>query len=289
MIKALARRKIRRRNRSLGGDIVLVIVLGIFGIFSFLPLWYIVVSAFKPLSEIFIFPPKFSVDNPTLDNFHDLFSIIEGFDVPFSRYAFNTLLISFLGTAGTVLLGSMAAYPLAKFKFPGSALMNNFVVYALMFSASVTAIPNYLIMSKLRLIDTYWAVILPAVGGTLGLFLMRNFMVQIPDEMIDAARIDGAGDFKTYWHIVMPMCKPATITLIILSFQQMWGTTGGVFIYSEELKPLSYVLGQLVNVGISRTGVASAVALLTMLVPIMVFVISQANVMETMSTSGIKG
>ncbi len=288
-MKALARRKIRRRNRSLGGDILLVIVLAGFGLFSLFPLWYIIVSAFKPLSEIFIFPPRMTVDNPTLDNFFDLFSIIESFDIPFSRYAFNTLVISLLGTSGTVILGSMAAYPLAKFKFPGSGLMNNFIVYALMFSTTVTAIPNYLIMSGLGMIDSYWAVILPAVGGTLGLFLMRNFMVQIPDEMIEAARIDGASDFKTYWRIAMPMCKPATITLVILSFQQMWGTTGGVFIYSEELKPLSYVLSQLVNSGISRTGVASAVALLMMLVPVGVFVISQANVMETMSTSGIKG
>lgn len=268
---------------------MLFVMLGLFGLFSIFPLWYSIVSAFKPLSEIFIYPPKLTVDNPTLSNFYDLANIIESFDVPLSRYAFNTLIISVLGTAGTVLLGSMAAYPLAKFVFPGSKVMNEFVVYALMFTTSVTAIPNYLIMDKLHMIDTYWAVILPAVGGTLGLFLMRNFMVQIPDEMLEAAKIDGATEFGTYWHVVMPLCKPATITLIILSFQQMWGTTGGVFIYSEELKPLSYVLSQLVNGGISRTGVASAVTLIMMSVPITVFIISQANVMETMSTSGIKG
>lgn len=268
---------------------MLFLVLAIFGVFSIFPLWYSIVSAFKPLSEIFIYPPRLTVDNPTLGNFYDLASIIESFDVPLSRYAFNTVIISVLGTAGTVILGSMAAYPLAKFVFPGSKVMNNFVVYALMFSTSVTAIPNYLIMNGLHMIDTYWAVILPAVGGTLGLFLMRNFMVQIPDEMLEAAKIDGATEFGTYWNVVMPLCKPATITLIILSFQQMWGTTGGVFIYSEELKPLSYVLSQLVNGGISRTGVASAVTLIMMIVPITVFVISQANVMETMSTSGIKG
>lgn len=289
VVSALQRRKIRRRNRSLGGDITLFLVLAIFGIFSVFPLWYSIVSAFKPLSEIFIYPPRLTVDHPTLSNFFDLASIIEGFDVPLTRYAFNTLLISLLGTVGTVLLGSMAAYPLAKFVFPGSKVMNNFVIYALMFSTSVTAIPNYLIMDQLHLIDSYWAVILPAVGGTLGLFLMRNFMVQIPDEMLEAAKIDGATEFGTYWNVVMPLCKPATITLVILSFQQMWGTTGGVFIYSEELKPLSYVLSQLVNGGISRTGVASAVTLIMMFVPITVFVISQANVMETMSTSGIKG
>nr|WP_297707984.1 carbohydrate ABC transporter permease [uncultured Butyrivibrio sp.] len=288
IVKALKTRKIKRQNRSLGGDIFLFILLAAFGLFSLFPLWYIVVSAFKPFSEIFIFPPRLTVDNPTLNNFFDLKNIIEGFDVPLSRYIFNTLLITFLGTGGTVLLGSMAAFPLAKYVFPGSKVMNQVIVYALMFSSTVTAIPNYLIMSRLGLINTYWAVILPAVGGTLGLFLMRNFMVQIPDALLESAKIDGANEFQIYFKIVMPLCKPAWITLIILSFQQMWGTTGGVFIYSEELKPLSYVLSQLVSGGISRTGVASAVSLIIVLVPVTVFVISQSNVIETMATTGIK-
>lgn len=285
----LKQRKLKRRNRSLGGDIVLFVVLGLFGLFSLFPLVYTIVSAFKPLSEIFIFPPRLTVDNPTLDNFFDLGTIIEDFTVPLSRYLFNTLVITGLGTFGTVFLGSMAAYPLAKYEFPGSKFMSNLIVYALMFSTSVTAIPNYLIMSGLHMIDTYWAVILPAVGGTLGLYLMKNFMVQVPDDMLEAAKIDGASEFGIYFRVVMPLCKPAWITLVILSFQQMWGTTGGVFIYSEELKPLSYVLSQLASGGISRTGVTSAVSLIMIIVPITVFVISQSNVIETMATSGIKG
>ncbi len=283
------RRKFKRRNRSIGGDLILILVLGFFGIFSLFPLLYTLTSAFKPFSEIFMYPPKLTVENPTLNNFFDLGTIIEDFTVPFSRYAFNTLVITGVGTVGTVLLGSLAAYPLAKYEFPGSKLMSNIIVYALMFSTSVTAIPNYLIMSALGIIDTYWAVILPAVGGTLGLYLMKNFMVQVPDDMLEAAKIDGCSELGIFWKVVMPLCKPAWITLVILSFQQMWGTTGGVFIYSEELKPLSYVLSQLVSGGISRTGVASAVSLLMLIVPIGVFVFSQSNVIETMATSGIKG
>jgi ABC-type glycerol-3-phosphate transport system permease component len=282
-------RKIKRRNRSLFGDIGLMIILGLFGLFSLFPLIYTIVSAFKPLSEVFIFPPRLTVDNPTLNNFFDLATIIETFDVPLSRYIFNTGIITGIGTLGTVMLGSMAAYPLAKYTFPGSKLMSNIIVYALMFNATVTAIPNYLIMSKLNLIDSYLAVVLPAVGATLGLYLMKNFMVQVPDEMLEAAKIDGASEFKTYWSVVMPLCKPAWITLVILSFQQMWGTTGGIFIYSEELKPVSYVLTQLVSGGIARTGVSSAISLIMLFVPVSVFVISQSNVLETMATSGVKG
>ncbi len=283
------RRKFKRRNRSIGGDLVLILVLGFFGIFSLFPLLYTLTSAFKPFSEIFMYPPRLTVENPTLDNFFDLASIIEDFTVPLSRYVFNTLVITGLGTFGTVMLGSLAAYPLAKYEFPGSKVMSNIIVYALMFNTSVTAIPNYLIMSALGIVDTYWAVILPAVGGTLGLYLMKNFMVQVPDDMLEAAKIDGASELGIFFKVVMPLCKPAWITLVILSFQQMWGTTGGVFIYSEELKPLSYVLSQLVSGGISRTGVASAVSLLMLIVPIGVFVFSQSNVIETMATSGIKG
>lgn len=289
LVSKLRARKLRRRNRSLMGDIGLTLVLVFFGLFSLFPLIFTVVNAFKPLSEIFIIPPKMTVENPTLNNFFDLATIVESFNVPLSRYIFNTGVITVLGNFGTVLLGSMAAFPLAKYTFPGSKLMSNIIVYALMFNASVTAIPNYLIMSKLGMIDTYWAVILPAIGSTLGLYLMKNFMVQIPDEMLEAAKIDGAGEFKTYWSVVMPLCKPAWITLIILSFQQMWGTTGGVFIYTEELKPVTYVLQQLVSGGISRTGVSSAISFIMLLVPITVFVLSQSNVIETMATSGVKG
>lgn len=288
IVSVIKGRAVRRRNRSLAGDIALMVMLGLFGLFSLFPLIFIVVNAFKPLSEIFIFPPRLTVDNPTLNNFFDLKIIIEGFDIPLSRYAFNTIVIVGLGMAGTVILGSMAAFPLAKYEFPGSKVMSNLIVYALMFNGTVTAIPNYLIMSRLGLINSYWAVIIPAVGSTLGLYLMRSYMVQIPNEMLESAKIDGASEFRTFWSIVMPLCKPAWITLIILSFQMMWGTTGGIFIYKEELKPLSYVLSQVISSGISRTGVSSAISLILLLVPVSVFVVAQSNVIETMANAGIK-
>lgn len=285
----LKSRKIKRRNRSLGTDIALGIMLGLFALFSAFPLVYIITTAFKPMSELFIFPPRLYVTNPTMNNFKDLGTIFESFEIPFSRYAFNTLFITGLGTFGTVLLGSMAAFPLAKYKFPGSNAMSQIIVYSLMFSASVTAVPQYFIMDRFNLIDSYWAVILPAISGTLGLYLMKNFMVQIPDEMIEAAKIDGANEFACYWKVVMPLCKPAWITLVILSFQALWGNSGGSFIYSEELKPLSYVLSQVTGSGIARSGVAAAINLLMFMVPVTVFIISQSNVIETMATSGMKG
>lgn len=281
--------KFRRKNRSLAMDIMLMILLGGIGFLSMWPLIYIINAAFKPLSEIFLFPPKLFVQNPTLNNFYDLSVIITESNVIFARYVFNTLVITIIGTGGTVLLGSMAAFPLAKYKYPGSKLMSNIIVYSLMFNGTVTAIPNYLIMSKLGLINTYWAVILPVAAGTLGLYLMQNFIVQVPMELIESAKIDGQNEFGIFFRIIMPLSKPAWITLIILSFQSFWGTTGGTFIYSENLKPVSYMLSQIISGGISRTGAASTVSLIMMAVPITVFVISQSNVLETMATSGLKG
>lgn len=284
----LRSRKFKRRNRSIGGDLGLIILLGAFALFSAYPLVYVINNAFKPMSEIFLFPPKLFVQNPTLNNFYDLSTIIGNSWVPFSRYMFNTLLITLLGTAGTVLLGTMAAYPLAKYKFPGSKVMSSIIVYALMFNSTVTAIPNYIIMSKMGMVNTYWAVILPVIGSTLGLYLMKNFIVQIPMALIESAKIDGASEFRVFCSVIIPLCKPAWITLCILSFQTLWGATGGNFIYSENLKPISYALSQVVGGGIARTGVASVVSLIMMIVPVTVFVISQSNVIETMASSGMK-
>ncbi|MEG0319260.1 MAG: carbohydrate ABC transporter permease [Niameybacter sp.] len=286
--QSIKSRQFTRRNRSVGGDLGLMLLLGGFALFSAYPLLYAINNAFKPMSELFLFPPKLFVQNPTLSNFFDLSTIIGNSWVPFSRYMFNTLLITVLGTFGTVLFGTMAAYPLAKYKFPGSQVMSNIIVYALMFNGSVTAIPNYIIMSKLGMVNTYWAVVLPVIGSTLGLYLMKNFIVQIPMALIESAKIDGASEMKVFWTVIIPRCKPAWITLCILSFQTLWGATGGNFIYSENLKPISYSLSQIIGGGIARTGVASVVSLIMMVVPVTVFVISQSNVIETMATSGMK-
>lgn len=281
--------KFKRKNRSLAMDMVLILLLGGVGFVSIWPLLYIVNAAFKPISEIFLFPPKLFVQNPTLNNFFDLSVIISDLNVIFSRYLFNTIIITVLGTGGTVLIGSMAAFPLAKYKFPGQKLMSNVIVYSLMFNGTVTAIPNYIIMTRLHMVNSYWAVILPVVGGTFGLYLMQNFIVQVPDELIEAAKMDGMSEFSIFFKIIMPLSKPAWITLIVLSFQSFWSNTGGTFLYSEKLKPVSYMLSQVVSGGISRTGAASAVTLVMMVVPITVFVVSQSNVVETMATSGLKG
>lgn len=289
--KRAKQRRIRRKkrvSRSIGGDIALFILLCAFGLFSAYPLVFTICAAFKPLSELFLYPPKLFVQNPTLDNFIDLAMLTQDSWVPFSRYLFNTVFITAFGTVGHVIFASMAAYPLAKYKFFGSSIIFGLVVYSLMFAAQVTATPRYIIFSSIGLIDTQLAIIVPAFAYSLGLYLMKQFMNDIPMELIESAKIDGANEFQIYWHIVMPMVKPAWLTLIILLFQSLWNNDGGTYIYSEQLKPLSYSLHQIVAGGIARTGTAAAVMLIMMIVPITVFVLTQSQIIETMAHSGMK-
>ena len=278
----------KKFNRSLGGSIVMFLLLSILAAVMFMPLVLIVNNAFKPLDELLMFPPRFFVRNPTTGNFSDLSRLMQNTWIPLSRYAVNTVIITGIGTAGHLLFASMAAYPLAKCKFRGRNLLFSMVVLSLMFSAEVTAIPNYMIVTLLGFNNTYRAIIIPAFATPIGLFLMRQFMTQIPDSLIESARIDGASEFRIYANIVMPNVKPAWLTVIILMFHSLWAATGGVFLRSEVLKPLSFALNQIVGGGIARQGSGAAVALIMMIPPIVFFLISQAQIMETMATSGMK-
>ena len=286
----MARKKLikRRQNRSLALDIVLNLILLLFACFMALPFVYAICQAFKPMEELFVFPPTFFVRNPTLENFSDLFLLMGQSWVPFSRYILNSLLVTGLGTYLHIVAASLAAYTLEKHRFPGRDFFFSVVVLSLMFSSQVTSIPNYIIMSKLGWIDSYLALIVPAVAMPMGLYLMKQFMNQVPDNIIESARIDGCGEFMIFMRIVMPMVKPAWLTLIIFAIQSLWNAPSGSFIYSEELKTLPNALSQIASTGISRAGVGAAVAVLVMLLPLTVFVINQSNVMQTMATSGMK-
>jgi ABC-type glycerol-3-phosphate transport system permease component len=276
-------------NRSLGGDIAINIVLIIFGAFMFIPMFYAVLQSLKPLVELFIFHPRFFVVNPTLKNYGDLFRLMSTSWVPFSRYIFNTVFISVVGTFGNLVLSSLSAYALMKIPFPGRGWMYKGVRLSLMFTATVTGIANFVTMSILGWVDTYLAILVPAFCTTLGLYLMANFIdTAIPDAMLESARLDGAGEFRTFWSIAMPNVKPAWLTLIIFSFQGLWNMAQTIFIQSEELKTFAYAIQQILAGGIVRAGAGAASTVVMMVVPITVFVISQANIMQTMASSGMK-
>lgn len=281
-------KRAKKINRSVAGNVFLFILLALFGVFSAYPLIMTASNAFKSLDELFLFPPRLFPRNITLDNFRDLTELMENSWIPFSRYFFNTILITTLGTAGHVLIASMCAYPLAKYKFPGRNLLFTLVVYSLMFAPQVTATPNYIIVSRIGLIDNPAAIILPAIASSLGLYLMKQFMQQIPMELIESAKIDGASEYRIFFTIVMPLVKPAWLTLIILLFQRLWTTDGGAFIFSEEYKPVSYALRQIAQGTIERAGTIAAVSFIMMIVPVTFFILSQSRIVETFSHSGMK-
>ena len=278
----------RQANRSRGGDFAIYLFLFIMAMIMVFPLVFAINSALKPLDELFLFPPKVFAQNPTFDNFSDLFVTMSKSTVTFSRYLFNTVFITVVGTAGHVLIASMAAFVLAKYDFPGGKLFFNIVVTALMFTGYITQIPNYLVMNKLGWIDTMYALIIPAFAAPIGLFLMKQFMEGIPTALIEAAKVDGASEWKTFISIVMPNVKPAWLTIIIYSVQNLWNTKASTFIYSEEKKTLVYALQQIQNGGVARTGQAAAVSVVVMIVPILTFIFSESQILETMASSGIK-
>lgn len=259
-------------------------------LFMAFPLLITISNAFKPLEELLVFPPRVLVKNPTMTNFNGIAGLLREVSVPFARYLFNSVFILIAGVTGQLILTSIAGYAFAKHKFPGSKWIFQMVVLSLMFSTTVTAIPNFIIMTNLKLIDTYGAIIVPAFASSLGLFLMKQFIEQmIPDTILEAARIDGSSEFLTFFRIVMPNCKPAWITLMIFSFQSLWSTGGGIYIFTEKLKTLPFLFVTIANSAIvSRLGVSAAISLITLLPPILMFVISQSNVMSTMATSGMK-
>ena len=224
-------------SRSAGGDAGITFLLVVLGAFMFLPMLYVVMQALKPLDELWMYPPRFYVMNPTLKNFKDLFVLMNTSWVPFSRYVFNTVFISVAGTFGHLFLASVCAYAMAKIKFPGRVLMFKTVEMSLMFHQTITAAVSFIIMSAFGWIDTYWAIIVPAWCSTLGLYLMKQFMdTNVTDAVLESARLDGASELRTFWVIAMPMVKPAWLTLIIFSFQDLWNKGSSIYIHSEQLK-----------------------------------------------------
>lgn len=279
----------KRYTRSRVGNAVYVTFLLLFGIFSVLPLIYCITTSFKPLDELMIFPPRFLVTRPTAQNYLALPSLLSNLRIPLSRYIFNSVFISLVTTVLYVFISTMAAFVLTKSRIKGKKLIFKAIQYALLFNAFTLAIPQYLIFSYLKMIDTYWVYVLPYLASTMGVFLMKQYMEgSVPDALLEAARIDGAGYFRTFWEIVFPMVKPCCMTLTLFAFRDVWSGVPGGTIFSEALKTLPAIMTQITAGGIARAGSAMAVTVIMMLPPILVYMISQSNVLESMNSAGIK-
>ncbi len=283
------RSQYRRYTRSTAGNILYFTILVLAGAFSVLPLIYCLVTSFKPLDELLIFPPQFFVKRPTLSNYIVLPSLLGKLQVPMIRYVFNSLFVASVATFLHIIAASLAAFSFSKSKLKYRGILFLLVQVMLLYNSYTLAVPQYLIFSKLNIVDTYLVYILPAIPSAMGCFLMKQFIdVGIPDALLEAARIDGASVFRIYWRIIMPMVKPAWMTLLLFSFRDMWSIVPSGTIFSEELKTLPQVVSTVTAGGIARTGSSMALTVLLMIPPIIIFSISQGNVIETMSSSGIK-
>ncbi len=277
-------------SRSHAGNFGVLLFLLIICFVMCLPMVYAIMQSLKPIDEIFLYPPRFYVKNPTFDNFIQVVVLAGNLWVPFSRYLFNSLFTTVVGTFAYLVIAAMAGYSLAKGKFRGREAIAQTVTLTLLFRPEVTAIPAYIIVAKLGMIDTYWSYLLPPLASSLGVFLIKQFATtSLPDSTLEAARIDGASEYKIFSTIVIPSIKPALMTTIIFTFNSMWNGGGSTqYIFSESLKGLPQVLGTIAAGGIARQGAASAVAVVLMVIPIAVFLITQSSIMETMSHSGMK-
>jgi len=279
----------KRFTRSRIGNIFYFLILLLAGLFTILPMIYSILTSFKPLDELMIFPPRFFVVRPTLANYSVLPKLISNLTVPLSRYIFNSLFVSVVTTALHVIIAAMASFVISKTKLKYMGALFLVIQFSLLYNSYTLAIPQYVIFSNLRIINTYWVYMLPYLPSALGVFLMKQYMdISIPVSLLEAAHIDGAGHFRVFWQIVMPIVKPAWLTLTLFAFRDMWSLQPQGTIFSERLKTLPYAMSQVMNGGIARAGSAMAATVLLMIPPIVVYIISQSNVMETMSSAGIK-
>lgn len=282
-------RTYKRFTRSTAGNVFAFGGLMLMGLFTILPMIYSVVTSLKPLEELMIFPPRFIVTRPTIQNYTELPNIISSLSVPLSRYIFNSLFVSVFTTVLHIIVASMAAFVISKGKFRGLGVIFWIIQFSLLYNTYTLAVPQYLIFSKLGMVDTYWIYILPYLPSTMGVFLIKQYMDgSVPDALIEAAHIDGANDLQIFWRIVMPISKPAWLTLCLFAFRDLWSMQPAGTIFTEELKMLPNVMSTIISGGIARSGSAMAATVLLMIPPIIVYLISQSNVMETMSSAGIK-
>ena len=258
-----------------------------------LPIVYIIFHAFKPMEELFAFPPKFITTNPTLDNFRQLFKASRSAGIPLSKYLFNSILITVTVVLSSMILSSAAAYAMSKLKFKGRDLIFNINQLALMFVPVAVMIPRYLVVEFLGLTDTYWSQILPLIPLPVSVFLLKQFVDTVPDSLIEAAYMDGATELHVYLKIIIPMIKPALATAAILVFQQVWSNleASNYYISDEGLKSLVFYMNTLASANgnsVAGQGVQAAASLLMFLPNLILFCILQNKVMNTMAHSGIK-
>jgi ABC-type glycerol-3-phosphate transport system permease component len=272
---------------------VLVMLLTLFSLVMLIPLVYIFNNAFKPFHELFVFPPTLFVRDPTFRNFLDLMAVTQSSVVPITRYLFNSIIQTSLAVIGVTVVSGMCAYPLSKMKFPGYRVVFSTILLTLMFAPEAVSTTRYIVVNDLGIMNTYMAHLLPLMAAPVAVFLLKQFMDQIPNELLEAAKMDGAKELTVFFKIVVPLCMPAVATVAILTFQSAWGNTetSSLFMQDESMKTFSFYISTLVagaSANIARTGTVAAAGLILFIPNLIIFLVFQRKVIATMAHSGIK-
>ncbi len=288
---AIAKQLRRGLKKITPGWVTVYVLMIALAVVTALPLIYMVVTAFKPIEELLLFPPRFFVKRPVLTNFSDLFETLDSQTVPFTRYLFNSLFTTVVTVVLTLAVCLMGAYAIEKVRMRGSRLFGTMVVYALMFSPPAAQIPIYMVVAKSGMLDTYWALIIPSLATPMYFFLLRQFISQIPEVLLESARLDGASEYRILVSLIIPTVKPALATVTVFAFIANWNNSGGsaIYITDQAMKTLPYALSTITTGGLARAGAAAAASLLITLPTILVYLLMQAQVMKTMVFAGIKG
>jgi len=273
-------------------QIPMYLVLVPLALFMSLPIIFIINHAFKPIEELFAFPPRFFVSNPSMDNFVKLSRQASAGGISISRYVFNSTLVTVSVVVLSMLISSMAAFALSKLRFRGKNVLMEINNLAMMFVPIAVTIPRYLLVDNLGMINTYFAHILPLIAMPVGMFLVKQFTDQVPDSLMEAAIVDGAGYLTVYWKIILPMIKPAVATVAILAFQQVWNNTetSTMYINKESMRTLTFYMNTLASNtnAVAGQGTAAAASLIMFLPNLILFIFMQSKVMNTMAHSGLK-
>jgi ABC-type glycerol-3-phosphate transport system permease component len=281
------------RHIRAGTIFILLLLTGV-ALVSVIPIIYIISNAFKPLSELFLYPPRLLVRNPTLQNFYDFFYATDVSVVPFARYLFNSILTTTATVVLTLVFSAACAYAFSKMRFPGRKGLFNLIIIALMFTPEAVVITRYLIVTNLRLTNTYFAHILPQLALPIGVFLMKQFIDQVPDSLCEAAKIDGANELRILTSIIIPSVLPAVGAVMIIAFQNVWSdvSTSTYYMVDESMKTMPYFVSTLTSslagASVARKGAAAAAGLILFLPNFLIFSMLQKSMIETMVTSGIK-
>ncbi len=273
------------------GQLKFYLILVPLAAFMVIPVIMILNRAFMPMGELFAFPPRVFVSNPTLNNFRDLFALNGSTGVPMSRYLLNSVMITALTVVLNLALSVCGAYALSKKRFRLKEKLFSVNQLALMFVPTAVAVPRYLVIVNSGMVNTIFAHIMPLLAMPVVLFLVKQFVDQIPDALLEAAVIDGAGDLTIIRRVIIPLTRPALATAAVLTFQAVWGSVeaSNNFITNDSLRTLAFYLNAIsTNNNIAAAGIVAAASLILFLPNLLIFVIMQSQVMNTMSHSGIK-